>query len=239
MTDETTGQTPPPGIFNAPGAVMALIAAMAAIHLALYLAGDDWLAIAFAGFAFIPAQVSGAMAPWIAGAPVWSFLSHAFLHSGWTHLLFNCLWLLVFGTVVARRMGGWRLLAVFLISALGGALATLALHWGVVMYLIGASGGVSGLLAAAIPVMYGDKPGDAHFHEGVTRARALSPLELVTSRRALVFMAIWLALTLISGSSGLLIPGQPQNIAWEAHLGGFVAGLFAFYLLDRGPSRAA
>jgi membrane associated rhomboid family serine protease len=226
---------PPPPIVNAPWPVLALIAVMAVVHLALYWAGDWWFARAYAGFAMIPAVVSGDVAPWVEGSQYWGFLTHAFLHSGFLHLLFNGLWLLIFGTVVARRMGPWRFLLVFLASAVGGAVLMLVLHWGEIVYLIGASGGVSGLLAASIPVMYagGQRRG---FAAVAAPVEALKFRALLSNRNALAFMAIWLALTMLSGSTGLLIPGEPQNIAWEAHIGGFIAGLAAFYCLDRSPS---
>ena len=227
MTEAPAADSRQKGIIDAPWPVVALIAAMAIIHLALYLGGEGWQDWAFAVFAFIPAVVSGGVAEMVPGSAWWRFLTHAFLHGDWMHLLFNCIWLLVFGTVTARRLGAVRFFALFLISVLGGAAATLARNWGEVIFLIGASGGVSGLLAAAIPVMYGRKRHSDH--------RALGPLELFTDRPALMFMALWLGLTLVSGSTGLLVPGQPGNIAWEAHLGGFVAGLLAFYLLGRRP----
>ena len=80
----------------------------------------------------------------------------------WMHLLFNCLWLLVFGTPVARYMGSARFLLLGLLAGVAGGLASLFLHWGEEIFVIGASGAVSGLLAAAIPLMYGHRvPGGA------------------------------------------------------------------------------
>jgi membrane associated rhomboid family serine protease len=147
------------------------------------------------------------------------------LHGDWMHLLFNSLWLLVFGTPVARYLGSLRFFVLSLVAGIVGGLSSLLLHWGQDLFVIGASGAVSGLLAAAIPIMYGRRvPGGA---------RPLSFGELVTSSRALMFTAIWLGLTLVSGASGWTGNSfaADSGIAWEAHIGGFIGGLAAFYAL--------
>jgi membrane associated rhomboid family serine protease len=239
MTDELLASDPNRAFLNAPAPVLWLIGSLVAIHGVRVAAGDGWYIWTAIAFSFIPAQIAGTFKSLLPGAPAWSFLSHAFLHGDWMHLLFNGLWLLVFGTAVQRRMGTLRMLAVSAIAAISGALATLALHWGEQIYLVGASGAISGLLAAAIPVMYGrGMRAGRSFREDLSKVVALSPGELLTTRPALIFLLVWLAVTLISGSSGLLVPGEAVNIAWEAHLGGFAGGLAAFYALDRQPSQA-
>ena len=230
--NEHLGQSASQPIFKAPGIVVGLIAVLAGVHLALQIAGENWQGWSLYVFAFIPTRISGAQVfPAIYGSEVWSFLTHAFLHADWPHLLFNSLWLLVFGSVVARRLGPLKFLVLAALSAVGGAVAILVLHWGERVIAIGASGAVSGLLAAAIPLMYGHV-----VHEGVSGVGRLShikplrPAEILTDRRAFFFTLVWILLTLFSGASnGFLEGGQ---IAWEAHLGGFVVGLLVFYWLD-------
>jgi membrane associated rhomboid family serine protease len=72
-------------------------------------------------------------------------------------------------------------------------------------------------------------------------ARPLSFTELVTSPRALMFTAIWLALTLFSGAAGWTGNSfvSDGGIAWEAHIGGFLGGIAAFYLLAPRAVRAS
>ena len=218
-------------VFNAPWSVVALIGVLAAIHAALEFGGQSWQSESLFLFALIPARFTAAGFPMIAGSEYWSLITYGFLHGDWMHLLFNSLWLLVFGTPVARYLGTLRFLVLSTIAAVTGALASLALHWGEVVFVVGASGAVSGLLAAAIPIMYGLRaPG------GV---RPLMPGELLRSRNALIFMAIWLGITLMSGASGWTGNSfvEESGIAWEAHLGGFVGGLIGFYLLARRAVR--
>ena len=225
------GGTPSP-VFNAPVVVLGLIAVLAAIHIILQFGGDSWQVESLQIFALIPARFTKPGFPMIEGSQYWSLLTYGFLHADWMHLLFNSLWLLVFGTPAARYLGSSRFLLLCAVSTIAGGLGSLALHWGSVVYVLGASAAVSGLLAAAIPIIYGSR-----VHGGV---RPLGPSELLKSPKALMFMGIWLVVTLASGATGwtgnsFIAEG---GIAWEAHLGGFIAGLVGFYVLAARAVRA-
>lgn len=228
VTDRAPARQP---VFNAPGVVLALIGLLVALHAVLWVAGEDWRVWSLYALAFIPSRLADPGFPVLPGSAAWSFLTYALLHGDWLHLLFNCLWLLVFGTPAARHLGVSRFLLLSALSAIGGSLASLALHWGETVILVGASGVVSGLLGAAIPIMYGVRvPGGR---------RPLSPLELLFNGRALGFMLVFLVITILSGASGWTGQSflEQASIAWEAHLGGFAAGLVGFYLL--APRRLA
>lgn len=235
--DEAAGPREP--MFRLPPVVLGMVATLVLIHGGLQVMGVDYQAFALYLLAFIPARFNppGPTAfPFVPGSQYWSFLTHTLLHGGWTHLLMNCLWLVVFGSVLARRLSTLRFLALAAMAAAGGAAATLITHWGQPIFMLGASTAVSGIMAAAIPVIYGQgfRFGLAD-HASVRRVRALPLMGIVRDRRAAFFTLVWLGLTLISGASfltGSAFVGT-QSIAWEAHLGGFVAGLIAFYLLDR------
>ncbi len=222
----------PQPVFNAPWSVLALIAVLAAIHAALQYGGQSWQSASLYLFALIPARFTEAGFPMVAGSEYWSLITYAFLHGDWMHLLFNGLWLLIFGTVVARYLGHLGFFGLCAMAAVTGGLASLALHWGTIVFVLGASGAVSGLLGAAIPIMYGRRVAGG--------VRPLSPGELIRSRNALIFMAIWLAITLVSGATGWTGNSfiEESGIAWEAHLGGFMGGIAGFYLLARRAVRA-
>lgn len=212
-------------VFNAPAVVLALIAALTAIHALIDYGGQSWQVESLYLFSLIPARFTDAGFPQMDGSRYWSLVSYGFLHGDWMHLLFNGLWLLIFGTPVARYLGSIRFLLLCLVATVGGGLASLALHWGEVVFVVGASGAVSGLLGAAIPIMYGRRVAGG--------VRPLGPGDLLTNRNALLFMAVWLAVTLFSGASGWTGNGfvEESGIAWEAHLGGFASGIAAFYAL--------
>ena len=220
------GPAKPPPAINAPDVVVAVIAVLVAVHLGLWLAGEDWQVWSLYALALIPVRFTVAGYPMIPGSQYWSLATYMLLHGSWTHLVFNCIWLLIFGTPAARYLGNAKFLLVGLVSGVLGGLCSLFLHWGQETIIVGASGAVMGLMGAAIPLMYGER-----LPQGGWRPASIG--ELLTNRRALVFTAVVLAITLFSGGTGWTGNSflADSSIAWEAHIGGFLGGLLAFYVL--------
>lgn len=216
----------PPPAFNVPAAVAAVVAVLVAIHVGLWLGGQDWEVWSLYALSLMPLRFTEPGYPMIPGSQYWSLATYMLLHGSWMHLVFNCIWLLIFGTPVARYLGSGKFLLLALVSGVFGGLCSLALHWGQGTIIVGASGAVMGLMAAAMPLMYGER-----LPYGGWRPASLG--ELLANRRALLFMAVVLAVTLFSGGTGWTGNSflADSSIAWEAHIGGFVAGLFTFYLL--------
>jgi membrane associated rhomboid family serine protease len=228
----------PKALLNVPWIVLLVVAVLVAIHLGLWALGEEWQTWALYALSFIPVRLGGGpVIPRPYGSEVWTFFSYALLHADKYHLLSNSLWLLVFSTPVARRLGVLRFLTLLAVTAAAGALATLVTHWGAFLITVGASACVSGTMAAAIPIMFARGFGPQLSSE--TDYAALPVLtfrQLLGSPRALVFTFVFLALQLFSGASQMLTGTaflEERIIAWEAHLGGFIAGLIMFYLLDR------
>jgi len=144
-------------------------------------------------------------------------LSYQFLHADLLHLGVNMGFLMAFGTVVERRLGAGRFLALFLVTgALGafGMLPTFAAAPEPTL-VIGASGSISGLFGALVRFAFADRP---------PPGRLLSPAALA----ALSFFAI----NLLIGFTGLSGSDTVRGVAWEVHLGGFIAGWLLFPLFD-------
>ena len=226
-------------IFNVPGIIMVLVGLMWAIHVAGDLALDDYgLGNLRIWFAFIPDRFTAA-AQWPGGAwpLLWTGFTHAFLHVDYTHLAVNTAWLAVFGTPVARRYGARGVLIVFLLGALAGALVqagALMVSLNQFAILLGASGGVSALTGAAMrfifePLIWGRDPETG---DPFPRGRRTATLAGVFSNaRSRTFIIFWMGLNLLIGFAPMIL-GVNIAIAWEAHLGGFVAGLLLPSVLD-------
>jgi membrane associated rhomboid family serine protease len=224
-------------IFNVPGVVLGLLAAFFAVHFLRWVlpAGENtWLT---AALAFIPARVSGMAADLPGGriAAVTSFVTHQFVHGDLAHLLINSAWLLAFGTPVARRTDPVRFLAFFLVTGIAGALLYLAVNGSVPVMVVGASGAISGLMGAAFRFLFRSIADGGPLGLANSRTTPLTPLaETLSDRRILMAVSGWTLLNVLLawGASGLT---EAAGIAWEAHLGGFYAGLLLYGFFDRPP----
>jgi len=240
-------------IFNIPAVVVITIVLLAVIHLvrvAVLTSAEDLEVLL--RFAFIPARYGSALAapgefPGGFGAEVWTFVTYALLHNDATHLGVNVVWLLPFGSAVARRFGAWRFLAFFAVTAAAGAAMHLAAYRSQItmvdgsdlVIMIGASGAVSGFMAAAIRFAFQHGGPLEHWRTAGPdsyRIPAAPLLVALRNPRVLLFLGIWFALNFLFGIGGSFVPGAPQEIAWQTHIGGFLAGLFLFPLFD--PVRA-
>jgi membrane associated rhomboid family serine protease len=229
-------------VLNVPPVVLGVVAVLVAIHTLFWALGQSWQVWSVYALAFIPARLGGGPAiPYPQGAQLWSFLTYALLHADRLHLGSNCIWLLIFSTPLARRLGALRYLLLLAASAAAGAAAMLFTHWGQFLIIVGASASVSATLAAAIPIIFapGFRMGASHLVD-YEALRVPSPMQLLRNGKALAFAAVFLAMTLFTGATMALTGTaflEERNIAWEAHLGGFIAGLILFYLLDKKPFR--
>jgi membrane associated rhomboid family serine protease len=230
-------------IFNVPAAVLAVIVACVVVHLVrLYWltdAQDDDFLLAFA---FIPARYDHALAlrlgiPDSLAGDAWTFVTYAFIHGSWMHLAVNCIWLLPFGSALARRFGSVRFLAFFAATAVAGALAHLVTHANAVAPVIGASGAISGFMAAATRFVF-QRGGPLSFfaaaNEEAYRVPAAPLGQALRDRRIIIFLGAWFGLNILFGLGTLAMPGMnaDEQIAWQAHIGGFLAGLLLFPLFD-------
>jgi membrane associated rhomboid family serine protease len=73
--------------------------------------------------------------------------------------------------------------------------------------------------------------------EAAYREPALPLAAVLRNGRVLTFLIVWFGLNLLFGLGSLSLDGGEQVIAWQAHMGGFIAGLLAFPLFD--PVKAA
>lgn len=144
--------------------------------------------------------------------PYVMFLTYSILHGGFWHLAFNMITLISVGSAVQERCGTGRYAAIYVASILGGGIG-FGLLAPTLQPMVGASGAIFGLLGAIV---------------------ALDTIE----RRALRLSmrpVVRLVGILIALNAGLwwVMDGQ---LAWETHLGGFLAGaLCAAFLGEQAP----
>lgn len=225
----------PPPAFNVPGVILGLVAFMALVH-----AYDSWILGEIAAsrfildFAFIPGcydTIDELCQLRSAGADLWSPLTYAFLHGSWTHLGLNTVWFLAFGTPVARRLGNLRFLAFCAAGSVAGAAVFFLVNTGLVVPVIGASGAVSALMGGACRFAF-VRAGPRRLMGAGQPQPALSVGAALSDRTVLVFIIAFFATNFLVGAGvgGALTGGG--EVAWEAHLGGFVFGFFALPLFD-------
>jgi len=228
-------------ILTLPGALTAYVVLIAAIHLRVLLPAEleNWTIDVFG---FIPKRYDSTLLnitfPGGAGAKVWTFVTYSLLHANLSHIGFNVLWLLPFGSALARRFGPVRFFVFMAVTAVAGALAHLVTHEHAIAPMIGASASVSGAMAAAIRFAFVQGSflsftrGDA---DAAAKVPALSLARALRNTRVLAFLAVWFGVNIIFGLGSISIGTDGASVAWQAHIGGFLAGLMLFSLFDPVP----
>ena len=182
--------------------LMALIAAHLITNLALSDAQLEWVIL---NFGFIPGQFTGSI-PFEPLALLTPFAS-IILHSGWLHIGMNAIMLLAFGSGIERWMGGKKMIAFFIACGLFGIALHFVLNYNSINPVIGASGGISGLFAAALVMLNRN-------NIGMTGRFGLWPI-----------IILWIAISVIFGFIDTPQMGIGKGeIAWAAHVGGFLGG---------------
>ncbi len=141
--------------------------------------------------------------------PALMFLTYGFLHLSASHLFVNMCLLIILGSMVSERAGQWRYAAIYMISLLGGAVGFGFLTSGLVP-MVGASGALFGLAGAVVAWEYIDRRREAE---------PLAPLAF--------FIAFFIALNVLHW---WVMNGQ---LAWQTHMGGFLAGFAAAMYFGR------
>jgi membrane associated rhomboid family serine protease len=167
------------------------------------------------------------------GIRPWTALTYALLHGSWAHVLMNSIWLAAFGTPVARRCGAARFVVLAVATAVAGAVLHALLRPYDVTPMVGASAAVSGLMASAAWFMFApprwtvlSPPAPLHERPRETLAG------LVRNRRIMLFLLVWFAANLLFAVLAAPLGITDASIAWQAHVGGFAAGLLLFPALD-------
>lgn len=136
------------------------------------------------------------------------FLSYSFLHGGLAHLLVNMITLWSLGRAVLDRVGAQGFALLYTGSILGGA-AGFALLAPDLRPMVGASGALFGLVGGILAWAYVDR---------FTHREGLWPVVR--------------AVLLLVGLNLVLWWAMDGQLAWQTHLGGFIAGWVLAMLID-------
>ena len=157
-------------------------------------------------FALLPAALRESPAD---PAVLLQLLGYQFLHGGWLHLGGNLLVLFVFGDNVEDALGPWRFLLLYLLAGIAGGLLHALLAADPLVPLVGASAAIAGLMAGYL-LLY---PRAKLLVLAFNRFPVLLP--------ASWFVGAWFGMNLLRG----LVASAEDEVAWWAHIGGFLAGI--------------
>jgi membrane associated rhomboid family serine protease len=143
--------------------------------------------------------------PDVANGDYWRLLTAGFLHAGFFHLFFNMFSLWILGQLVEPAIGSVRFGLIFFVSLLAGSFGALLVDPN--SLTVGASGGIFGLMGAAVIVM---------------RNRGINPMESG--------LGLWIGLN-------LLLTFTISNISIGGHIGGLIGGSLAALVLFELPDR--
>jgi membrane associated rhomboid family serine protease len=146
----------------------------------------------------------------------WTVLTCMFLHGGWMHFIGNMWVLFLFGDAVEDRMGPARYLVFYLLCGLAAGLTHYLTNPTSPVPTVGASGAIAGVMGAYFVLF------------PTARVITLIPVfffPFIVEIPAVVYLGIWFASQLFSGTLALVGPQSYEGVAWWAHVGGFAAGI--------------
>ena len=157
------------------------------------------------------------------------FFTNMFLHGGWGHLIANMWILFIFGDNVEDRMGKVKYFLFYILCGLIAGLTHFILHRNSVVPAIGASGAISGIMAAYM------------FMFPKSTIISLVPIFIIPlflPIPAIIYIGIWFLMQLLSGTTSLMLSDSASGIAFWAHIGGFIGGLLLYRYFDSSKRKA-
>jgi membrane associated rhomboid family serine protease len=180
---------------------------------------DDSMKALLASYAATPVAIThqAPAAGWL--PPELTLVSYMFLHGGWEHILGNMVYLWVFGDDIEDALGPLRFIAFYLLTGIGSGLFFAWLNRRSTMPLVGASGAISGILAAYLLLRPCAKV-------------SVFVLRMVVRVRAYWVIGGWVLLQLYQ------IANQADDgVAYVAHGGGLISGALLFLIMKPATVR--
>ncbi len=198
-----------------PGVTLLIIAINIAVFIYQAFVGPAGFETYVKGMGLIPAELTGRMRA--AGPfhlpPVFSLIAAMFMHGGFGHILGNMWFLWIFGDNIEDSVGHFRFLIFYLLTGVIASLTHVYMDPHSTVPLVGASGAIAGILGAYFILF--------PFHRIVT---LIWIIFYVTTVRipAAFYLAMWFGMQILYSQAG-------GNVAWWAHIGGFISGMVFIY----------
>ncbi len=177
------------------------------------------------GYGVVPAELTNLTdLPPLIDLPIWATIfTSMFMHGDILHIASNMLFLWVFGDNIEDVMGHLKFLTFYLLSGVGAVALQVAIGPNSAIPMVGASGAISGILAAYLLTFPGGK---------VRVLVWFGFFVTVIMLPALIVIGMWILLQFINGFVSLGPETvQTSGVAYFAHIGGFLTGallVFAF-----------
>jgi membrane associated rhomboid family serine protease len=176
----------------------------------------------FAALGMVPARLGAYPDAW------WTLLTCMFLHGGWMHFIGNMWSLFLFGDAVEDRMGSGQYLEFYLLCGLAAGLTQCFFNPTGSVPTIGASGAIAGVFGAYFVLF------------PTARVITLIPVlffPFIIEIPAVVYLGIWFASQVFSGTLSLASADSYEGVAWWAHVGGFVAGILLLQVFKKSQAQ--
>ena len=151
------------------------------------------------------------------------FFTNMFLHGGWGHIISNMWILFIFGDNVEDRMGKIRYFLFYILCGLLASFAHFILYRHSAVPAIGASGAISGVMAAYM------------FMFPKSNILSFIPIIIIPffiPIPSVIYIGLWFIGQLLSGASSLMLSSSATGIAIWAHIGGFLGGALVYRFFD-------
>jgi membrane associated rhomboid family serine protease len=167
----------------------------------------------FYTFGLIPIHYSNYQMP---GGGYYSFLTSMFLHGNWMHVIGNMWILWLFGDNVEDHMGKGRFLLFYLLCGIAAGFTHVLVNPASTVPVVGASGAVAGVMGAYF-VMFRN-----------AKVLTFVPPLFLLNIPAWIYLGFWVLSQLWSGATGLIAADGGGQIAFWAHIGGFLTGMLIY-----------
>jgi membrane associated rhomboid family serine protease len=152
------------------------------------------------------------------------FFTSQFLHGGWIHVIGNMWMFWIFGDNIEDRLGHFKFILFYLLCGVAAGFTHVYTNSSSPVPTVGASGAIAGVMGAYILLFPRSK------------IKTLIPIFFfiqIVDLPAVLFLGIWFLIQFLSGAIALATGGAYGDVAWWAHIGGFVVGIVLILIIPR------